>query len=205
MEDRLTATEEAARAAWQRQDFESVTRIVLTDYGLELYSFVLAQFRGQSSSAEEVFSEFTEDLWRALPKFEWRCSIRAWCYKLARSASSRYRRSPHNRADRRVPLSDVPLLSEAVQRLRTETQPHLRSEVKNKVQRLREKLVQEDQDLLILRIDRNLSWRDVVHAMHEPDDVPTNEQARRLEAALRQRFAEVKKRLRRLAEEEGLL
>lgn len=205
MEGDGEATEVAARGAWERGDYVAVTNVVLSAYGAELYSFLLAQFRGQQSVADDVFSAFSEDFWRALPGFQWRCSIRAWCYKLARSASSRHRRSPHNRGARRIPLSEAIQLEALAARTRTSTQVHLRSEVKDKVRELREALDRDEQDLLVLRVDRGLSWRDVVHAMVDEDDAPDEKHCQRMEVALRQRFVEIKKRLRRLAEAAGLI
>lgn len=199
------ATEVAARAAWERGDYVAVTNVVFSAYGAEFYSFLLAQFRGRPSVADDVFSAFSEDFWRALPGFQWRCSIRAWCYKLARSASSRQRRNPHDRGERRIPLSDAVHLETLAARSRSSTQVHLRSEVKDKVRELRETLDRDEQDLLVLRVDRGLSWRDVVHAMLDDDDAPDEKRCQRMEAALRQRFVEIKKRLRRLAEEAGLI
>jgi RNA polymerase sigma-70 factor (ECF subfamily) len=196
--------ETAARTAWNCGAYSDTTRIVLEAFGRELYSFVLAQFRGRTGDADEVFSQFCEDLWVGLPGFQWRCSIRAWCYRIVRSAASRHRRSPFNRGTRRVPLSAAPWLDELIARTRTATQQHLRSEVKDEVQALREQLTREDQDLLILRVDRGLSWRDIAHAMVPPEEAD-EERIRRLEVALRQRFADVKRRLRRLAGEAGLV
>ena len=64
--------------------------------------------------------------------------------------------------------------------------------------RLRDTLGTEDRTLLILRVDRGLSWRDVSVAM--------GEQGMRLEeGALRKRFERLKGRLQRLAGEQGLL
>jgi len=200
-----TETERAAEAACQRHDYRAAIVVVMEAYGTEIYSFLLAQFRGDVGSADDVFSGFTEDLWRGLPKFQWRCSARAWCYKLARTGVSRFRRAPHNKANRRIPLSEAPFLEELVQPARTSTRPHLRTDVKDQFEELREKLSAEDRDLLILRVDRNLPWRDIAHAMQSSDVAPDEEQMKKLEAALRQRFASVKDRLKRLAQEAGLL
>jgi RNA polymerase sigma factor (sigma-70 family) len=204
-EDQASSTEVAVQNACRREDYGSAATLVLSAYAGEIYSFLLAQFRGDEGRSDDVFAEFSEDFWRALPKFEWRCSIRALCYKLARSAASRSRRSPYNRRERRVPLSDAPFLQEFVQVARESTQPHVRTEVKDQFQRLRERLSEDERDLLILRVDRNLSWKDVAHAMLGADEVADDERVRRFEVTLRQRFTEVKKRLRALAEEEGLL
>ncbi|MDH5675030.1 MAG: hypothetical protein OEZ06_23070 [Myxococcales bacterium] len=197
--------EAATRTARNRGDYAETTRIVFEAYGQELYSFALAQFSSEPSSADEVFSQFSEDFWVSLPRFQWRCSARAWCYKLLRNATHRHRRSPENRAGRRVPLSAVePWLRELVVATRHTTQAHLRSEVKDEVRLLRERLRPEDQDLLILRVDRNMPWRDIAHAML-PDDAEGPAAEQRFEATLRRRFTEVKKRIRKLAIEAGLL
>lgn len=201
--------ESGARAAWERKDFTGATDTVFSAFGGEIYSFLLAQFRGQATAADDVFSAFSEDFWRALPNFEWRCSIRAWCYRVARSAASRHRRSPQNRRARQIPLSVASHLDSLVERTRTITQTHLRTEVKDKIRALRESLSRDEQDLLILRVDRALSWRDVAHVMLDSEDPPeaSPDEARcqKLEAALRQRFAEVKKHLKSLAQAAGLV
>lgn len=199
----IDIAEASVRSAWNCGAYSDATRCALEAYGGETYSFILSQFHGDVGTADDVFSQFSEDFWRSLPKFEWRCSVRAWCYKLARNAANRHRRSPHNRVQNRVPLSAAPWLEDVVERARTTTGLHLRSEVKDELQNLRSQLSRDEQDLLILRIDRNLSWRDVVHAVRseELDDASVA----RAEAALRQRFAEIKKRLRRLAQDAGLI
>lgn len=201
----VSETERSAEAACRSQDYRAAITIVMESYGTEIYSFLLAQFRGDVGAADDVFSAFTEDLWRGLPKFQWRCSVRAWCYKLARSGVSRFRRSPHNKANRRVALSDAPFLDELVQPARTSTLPHLRTDVKDRFEELRDKLSAEDRDLLILRVDRNLPWRDIAYAMQSSDQTLEDGELKKLEAALRQRFAGVKDRLKRLAQEAGLL
>jgi RNA polymerase sigma factor (sigma-70 family) len=198
-------TESSAAAAWHKHDYRTTATIVIEAYGAEIYSFLLAQFRGNAACADDVFSAFREDFWCGLPNFRWSCSICAWCYRLARNAASRYRRNPANRRDRRVSLSDAPFLDDLMDLARTTTCPHLRTDVKDEFQRLREHLTQEERDLLVLRVDRELSWRDVAHAMLDQDEVIDEDRVRKLEASLRQRFVEVKKRLRSLAEAAGLL
>jgi len=203
--DEMSQVEETAREAWSRGDMAATATLVYEEYGTEIYSFLLAQFPGQASSADDVFSQFSEDFWCGLPSFGWRCSLRAWCYKVARSAASRYRRTPDNQRGRRVPVSSAPWVDAFIQRTRTTTQPHLRTDVKDEFHRLREKLAEEDRDLLILRVDRGLAWRDIAYAMLGVDQPADNEAILRKEAALRQRYSEVKKRLKALAIDSGLL
>ena len=204
MEESNTSVESLAQAAWSRRDFSTAATIVYEAYGREIYSFLLAQL-ANFSSVDDVFSQYNEDFWRGLPAFEWRCSIRAWCYQLARNAAHRYRRSPHNDRKRHTPLSQSPWVDAALQSQRTSTLQHQQTEVKNEFQRLRERLEQDDQELLILRVDRDLSWHDVAHAMLDPEQTFDESVLRRKEAALRQRYTQVKKRLKELAVEAGLM
>ena len=82
--------------------------------------------------------------------------------------------------------------------VRSTTARHLKSETKDAVARLREQLAPAEQSLLILRIDRRLSWSEVASVMSTPEE--------RLDArTVAKRFQRVKDRLRKLAEEEGLL
>lgn len=198
-------TEEKVRAACESGDFKLAATLVLDAYGAELYSFVVAQFHRNWDQADDVFSSFKEDMWRGLPGFQWRCSVRAWCYRLARNAASRYRRTPQNKSYRHIPLEDASFLDDYAERARTTTQAHLRSEVRDEIQKLRDQLSQEERDLLALRVDRGLPWREVAHAMLPDDQRPDGDQIRRLETSLRQRFVDVKKRLKSLAKERGLL
>jgi RNA polymerase sigma-70 factor (ECF subfamily) len=206
MEEKRGAAEAIAQEAWNEYDFEKAAAIVIEEYGPEIYTFLVAHFRGDIAQADDVFSDFCEDFWRSISRFQWRCSIRSWCYRLARNASSRFRQSFHNRAKRRVTLDSSQLCEVAIANVRSRTQPYLRSDVKDQFQQLRQKLDPDDEALLILRVDRDLSWREVVYAMEDAEEIALDEELlRRKEAAVRQRFVEVKKRLRRLAEEAGLL
>jgi RNA polymerase sigma-70 factor (ECF subfamily) len=197
-------TEAGAREAWDRGAMEGAATVVYEAYGKEIYSFLLARFHNPSS-ADDVFSQFTEDFWRGLPQFGWRCSIRVWCYTLARNAASNYSRAPVNRAARRASFNSACLDAFAA-RVRASTRPpYMRTDIKDGFQRLREQLSFEDRDLLILRVDRDLPWRDVAYAMLGPEQPTDEDTLRKKEAALRQRYVEVKKRLKNLAIESGLL
>jgi RNA polymerase sigma-70 factor (ECF subfamily) len=200
------AVEAAARQAWERGNHETVAEIVLNGYGSELYSFVLGQCRADATQADDVFSQFTEDFWRGLPRFEWRCSIRAWSYKLARHACSRHWRAGYQRRERCAPVTLESLVDQIEQRARSTTQAHLRTEVKDKVRELRDQLNPADRDLLTLRVDRGLSWRDTAFALRSVDEMPaSDEELRRFEVALRQRFVELKRQIKELARAAGLL
>lgn len=205
MADSTNDIELAAKEAWSRGDYAAVVRVAIDGYGDEVHSFLAASTRGDLGTTDEVFSQFTEDFWRGLPKFEWRSSIRAWCYKIARNALHRFRRSPYNRRERRAGLSEIPMLESLAESARSRTRPYLRTEIKTEFQKLREKLSEDDQTLLILRINRKMAWRDVAHAFLGDAESADDAEVARVSTALRQRLVEVKARLKRLAEEAGLV
>jgi RNA polymerase sigma-70 factor, ECF subfamily len=197
--------EETMHAAWRSGNFARVTEMMLASYGPELHGFVLAQFSGQAARGEDAFHDFCEDFWRGIPSFEWRCSLRAWSYKLARSAAARAHHSPHERRHRRLSLVDGPEIAALVVAARTSTELYMRTAAKDAVRELRARLSPEDRELLTLRVDRRLSWGEVAHVLADEDAAGSEAGLARFGAALRQRFGEVKKRLRRLAVEAGLL
>lgn len=190
--------EREIRSQCEAGDHNGALTAAIVAYGDEVYSFLVARHRDDDVAAD-VFSQTTMDLVKSLPTFAWRCSMRTWFYRLARSAAVRYERSPANRRDRREPLSRV---SEVVDQIRSRTQVHLRTEVKDGVRKLREQLDEQDQQLLMLRIDRDLGWNEIAEII-EDDDNP--EVIARASARLRQQFTKLKTKLRELAAAEGLL
>lgn len=169
---------------------EAATR-TLRAYGPEVLGFLVAVLRDERD-AGEVYARACADLWSGLPRFRWESSMRTWLYTLARNAAHAHRRDPHRR--RRVALDDHPEVQDIPARDRTATAPYLQSESKLRVRRLRESLSPDDQMLLILRIDRDMSWNDIARVMGDGDDLV------RAAAALRKRFERVKERLRTLAD-----
>lgn len=166
----------------------------LTKLGPQILGYIHAMVRDEDA-AHDVFGRFSEELWKSIGSFRAESSFKTWSYKLVMHAIARHRRDPYFRRGRPIESDEV---SAIVQDVRSRTAPFKRSEVKDKIARLRESLDPEDQSLLFLRIDQGLSWAEVaevVAAEGEPIDVAT----------LRKRFERAKQRLRKLAEEQGLL
>ena len=174
-------------------DLAAAARAILEGYGVEVLGYLIAQTR-DGDLADDVFATTCEDLWRGLGGFRREASARTWLYRIAYNALQRHRKDAFAR--RRRPLS--PELAELAQDVRTRTAPYLRTEAKDAVSRLRESLEPDEQALLILRIDRGLSWREVGEVMAGDGDPPS-------EATLAKRFQRIKKKLRALAEEAGLI
>jgi RNA polymerase sigma-70 factor (ECF subfamily) len=201
-EDR-SEVESAIRARWDAKDYGKAATLVLESYGAEILGFLAARLRSQSDAAE-VFSMFTEDLWNGLPNFQWRCSMRGFCYTIARNAGNRYRVAPANRGDRNVGLSKASHLSKVVDQVRDRTVAYMRTEVKSKMRQLREQLPEDDQTLLILRVDRNLPWRELAIVMSDGADL-SDAELDKVSARMRKRFQLAKDRLKELARAEGLI
>jgi RNA polymerase sigma-70 factor, ECF subfamily len=179
--------------------FEQAASEAIQVYGPELFGF-LVNFVGNEADAGEVWSQTAEDLWRGLPSFRGECSTRTWLYLLARHAGARYLSSPWNRGAR----TGEAKLDALVADVRSRTDPWLRTDVKDRWQALRESLDPDDRALLVLRVDRNLSWTEVASVMLGTE-APSTEDADRESARLRKRFQFLKEELRRRARAAGLL
>jgi RNA polymerase sigma-70 factor (ECF subfamily) len=71
--------------------------------------------------------------------------------------------------------------------------------------RLRDQLSEDERALLIVRVDRGLSWNEIAQSMGDGDELLVGTALTRQAAALRKRFERIKERLRGLAKEAGLL
>lgn len=173
--------------------------LAIESYGPEVLNFLEAMLRDHADSGD-AFAQACEDLWRGLPRFEGRASLKTWFYTLARHAASRLRRSSHLR--RQAALSEITDLAE---RIRSRTRPHLKTEVKTGLEAIRAALDEEDRMLLVLRIDRGMSWNDVARVMAADDDGDSDGQIARVAARLRKRFQTVKQTIRERALATGLI
>ena len=189
------AAEAPIRALHATGDHAAALTAALQLYGTELLSFLRA-LGGSDDLAAEAFAELGEDLWRGLPSFRWQSSLRSWLYTLSRNALNQLRRDPRRRLERNLPLSVAPDV-EAV--LRTATRDIQRTEIKDEFRVLREQLDPEEHELLLLRLDRELSWKDIARITGGDDNIDTRA------AALRKKFERAKERLKKLALERGII
>jgi RNA polymerase sigma-70 factor (ECF subfamily) len=189
------ATEAAIRALCQAGSFAEAVTAALQRYGVELLGFLRA-LAGEDDLAGDAFGELGEDIWKGLPRFRWQSSLRSWLYTLARNALTQLRRDPRRRRDRNLPLSAAPEVEAMV---RTVTRDIQRTEVKDELRVLREQLEPEEHELLLLRLDRGLPWKDIARILGGSGDLDTRA------AALRKRFERARERLKKLAIERGLI
>jgi RNA polymerase sigma-70 factor (ECF subfamily) len=180
-------------------DLRAAATASVEGYGSEVLGFLVTFLRDEDDACD-AFAQACEDLWRGLDHFERRSSLRTWFYALARHAAARLRRAPERRPERRAPLSE---LTEVADRLRSRTLPHLRTDVKDRFAAIRNALEKDDRALLVLRVDRGMSW-DQIARIYAEDDLSEAALAR-IGARLRKRFQLVKDEIRTRAREAGLL
>jgi RNA polymerase sigma-70 factor, ECF subfamily len=198
------AVEQTVKERLAAGDSVAAATHALESLGPEVLGFLTALMNGEEE-AREVFAQFCEDFWVGLPRFEWRSSLRTWAYVLARHAMLRVRSDPHRDRGRRVPLSQSPEAQALEQQIRTRTPSYVRTEVKSELALLREALPEADRLLLVLRVDRDMSFAEIACITLAPE-VASDEAAQQREVVrLRKRFQLVKEQLRELARERGLL
>lgn len=181
-------------------DIESAADALVRGYGPEIHSFLASKLNDESR-AGEAFSLFSEDVWRGLSAFRGDASLRTWAYCIARRAAGRIQRGDRIR-EGRFAVGDT-AAERAASHVRTTTAIFKRTDVKNHVRALREQLTDEEQELLTLRVDRAMDWREIARVQLE--DEPTPEELTKHAALLRKRFERAKEHLRQLAESAGLL
>lgn len=178
----------------ERGEHEQAATVAIRTLGPEIVGYLTALLHDRVE-AGEVFSQFAEDLWRGLPGFRAESSLRTWAYRLARHALLRHRRAPFRRRGERLDTTQASALAGSIM-ASTAVRQEWRAQ---QLARLRSVLDDDEQTLLILRVDRALSWTDVAEVLAGEDGERPDE------ATLRKRFERLKDKLAHAAKEEGLL
>ncbi len=186
--------DDRAGALIEDGELQAGAEAVVRDYGPQILGYLTSILRNDADAAE-VFSQFTEDLWRGLPGFRGECPVRVWAYRLAWHAAARHLRDPYRQRGRRLETTELSRIAEEV---RSSVLLGQREARQRGIDLLRARLSPDEQTLLVLRLDRGLSWREVATVLAEEGEGLD-------EAALRKRFERLKERLARMAREEGLL
>lgn len=181
--------------ALDRGDHAGAATAVVRQYGPQLLGYLCSVLRSEAD-AGEVFSMFSEDLWRGLPGFRRECPLRVWCYRLAWHAAARFLRDPYRGRGRRLETNE---LSRLVHEVRSSVFLGRDQARQATLDRLRAGLTPDERTLLVLRLDRGLAWAEVALVLAEEQGQPVDE------AALRKRFERLKDKLAQRAREEGLL
>ena len=175
-------------------DLSGAATEALRGLGPQVLGYLTAVLRDEDD-AHDVFSQFAEDLWKGLGGFRRESSVRTWAFRLAWHAASRYARDPYRKRGRPILTTEASKIAASVRSTMSTYAPGGRAD---RLLKLREALDPEEQTLLILRVDKGLSWEDVAQVL-------ATEGAPVAATALRKRFERLKDKLARLAREQGLL
>jgi len=85
----------------EEENFADATRLIFDEYGNEVRAFLNARTRNRVSM-EDVFSAFSEDVWKGLPRFRFEGKVRSWVYTVARHALFRHAKSRQRWGSRHV-------------------------------------------------------------------------------------------------------
>jgi RNA polymerase sigma-70 factor (ECF subfamily) len=180
------ALEERMGVLLRAGDYATAASLAVRSYGPQILGYLQAVLRSRDDGAA-AFSDFCHDLWSSIGAYTRRSSFKAWAYAIAwRTIENPRRKRP------RLLRPEVEQLAREVRSLAA---PYLQT-VNDRLAELRRALDPAEQTLLILRIDRAMSWAEVAEVLAE---VGVGE------ANLRKRFEHIKRRLRDLAAARGLV
>lgn len=184
-------TEARIHQLTEAEDFASAAELTLQLYGDELLGYLMGTLQDRTA-VEDVFQNLNLEMWRALPRFEWRSSLRTWIYMIARGVLSKHLRDPYRR--RGAPLLTADEAALPMRLARTATRTWRKTESKDRLWTICEQLPTEDRELLMLRIGRKMNWKDIAAIF--TDDEADKAELRRTSARLRKRYERLKDQLR---------
>lgn len=165
---------------------------VIRELGPGVRSYLRATLRDDADAAD-AFSSFAEALLVSLPGFRGESSLRTWALRLAVNEAFDLRATPWRRRVRRLASVEASALADEVP---GSTEPRLERH-RLVVDRLRRRLPANEQALLVMRVDQELSWTEIAEVLAgSGDDVSP--------AALSKRFERIRERLARMAKRDGL-
>ena len=179
-----------------------VVTLVLRELGPHLLGFVRSRIHDEAV-AEDAYAAFCMDLWRSMPGFRGQCSFEGWAYLLLRNAIHRTLARVVRPRRQELGISQLSAFPELEAAARTTLSGMSAPAVKDEFAALREQLDEEEQTLLVLRVDRELAWKDVAQVFLGGD--AADEDVEREATKLRQRFQALKGKLAKMARDAGLL
>jgi len=185
------STLEAEVRALATTDSAAAVAAVVRGYGPEIWTYLAGVLRSSDDDLGEVFAVFCEDVCRGMPSFRFESSVRTWSYVIARRAALRHLREARRRARRFEAAPELEAIAEAV---RSTTAMHLRTTNHERLAAVRDQLDHDERTILILRVDRQLPWREIAQVM--ADGELDGEDLRKREQVLRKKFESIKRKLR---------
>jgi RNA polymerase sigma-70 factor (ECF subfamily) len=185
--------EERVKALLVSGDRREAATLALREYGPKILGYLQVVLRDEADAAD-AFSVFAENLWRGLETWRGEASLRTWAYKLAWNAALNLRDEAWRRHGRRFKPSEASAIADEI---RTKTVIRVERQ-RAHLAELRAELTDEEQTLLVLRVDQGLAWEEIAEVMATAEARPDT-------ATLRKRFERLKERLAKLARSRGLV
>jgi RNA polymerase sigma-70 factor (ECF subfamily) len=180
--------EERIATLLARGEYVLAVELAIRDVGPGVRRFLRATLRDEDLAAD-AYSLFSEKVWRHLGTFRAEAAFRSWAFRVAANAARSVRDDAWHRLARR--LEDDPAPAATVEH-GVEAPWRVEEQRARALALLRARLRPEEQELVVLRVDRALPWDDAARVLAgrgQRVDVPT----------LRKRFERVKATLRTLA------
>jgi RNA polymerase sigma-70 factor (ECF subfamily) len=175
--------EERLRTLLAEGDERAAATEAMRAYGPKILGYLRSILRDEAD-AGDAFSVWAEHLWRGIGSFRGESSFRTWAFKIAYNAALNVRNEAWRRLGRRFETGEASRLAEEI-RTRTAARDERQ---RTRLDEIRETLTPEEQTLLTLRIDQELSWEEIAEVF-AVDGEPVEP------AALRKRFQRLKDRL----------
>ncbi len=187
------AVESRVRTLVDAGDVRGAATLALRQHGPSILRYQGTILRDEDAAAD-AFSLFAEQVWSGLPRFEWRSSLKTWCFRVAHHAALNVRRDGWRRLGRRFATGEATALAEDIR-----TRSVVRVEKQRQaLEELRRSLSEEEQTLLSLRLDQAFSWEECADVLSSDGEAVEP-------AALRKRFERLKERLTEMARQQGLV
>jgi RNA polymerase sigma-70 factor, ECF subfamily len=160
-------------------------------HGPRIREYLRAVLRDEDA-ADDAYSTFCEWALEAIGRYRGESSLPTWAFGVAYNAARRVRSDAYRRRRRTLRNSQMSELPD-----RRTSSAIRRERAARRLEALRDRLSEEDQNLLALRVDQRLEWEEIVSVLASG--------GRSVKApALRKRFERLKDRIGRLARELGL-
>jgi len=185
--------EDHARALLAAGDGKAAATAVIEALGPTILGYLRPVLRDEDDVAD-AFSLWAENVWKGLPAFEGRSSLKTWCVRLACNVALNQKNQAHVRRVRRFDPGEASALADS---LRTASAVRIERR-RQGILGLRKELTPEEQTLLFLRADQELSWDEASEILSEAGP-PVSA------VTLAKRFERLKERLGKLARERGLI
>src|SRR5262249_34011255 len=147
--------ENAIAESLARGAHDEAAERAIRGYGAEILGYLI-RILGSRGDAADAFSFFAEQLWKGLPGVAGPSPLRVGAFQIAWRSALGVRSEAWGRRRERLQTSMASRIAGEV----LSRTPESREQESAELARLRAALDPEEQSLLVLRLDRDLSWRE---------------------------------------------